>query len=154
MTGKNMLLMIYYEKAADIVSQTDGNLRASVFQKMANALEQKYTTRQCITARNLLYHYIDSGPLQGRVGSTVLLLHGHGDYSFGWRDVIPELRSKGFRCITPDLLGFGKTSKPVEKEAYRTKLMCTDIMELLSSAGIPKDEKVSSDGEKRSRKTC
>ncbi|KAH7304637.1 Alpha/Beta hydrolase protein [Rhexocercosporidium sp. MPI-PUGE-AT-0058] len=109
---------------------------------MGNSLERKYMTRECITTRNFLYHFIDTGPSTGPAGPTTLLLHGHGDYSFGWRDVIPVLYAKGMRCIAPDLLGFGKTSKPVEKEAYRAKSMCRDMLELLASAGIQKDQKV------------
>lgn len=109
---------------------------------MLNSLEQKYTRRQCITTRNLLYYFIDSGPIADSAGLIVLLLHGHGDYSFGWRNVIPVFCLNGARCIAPDLLGFGMTSKPVDKEAYRAKSMCHDMIELLASAGIQNDQKV------------
>lgn len=109
---------------------------------MSNLLEQTYTTRHVVTTRKFLYHYIDTKSGETPPVQTVLLLHGHGDYSFGWRDVIPELCTKGLRCIAPDLLGFGKTSKPVQTEAYRAKFMCQDMVELLVSAGIQNNEKV------------
>ena len=33
--------------------------------------------------------------------------------------------------IVPDLLGYGNTDKPLEKEAYRMKRMCDDVVALL-----------------------
>ncbi|PVH67864.1 alpha/beta-hydrolase, partial [Cadophora sp. DSE1049] len=67
---------------------------------------------------------------------TVLLLHGHGDLSLAWRDAIPVFTVSGIRCIVPDLLGFGNTSKPIAMETYKAKPMCNDMVELLSNAGI------------------
>lgn len=49
-------------------------------------------------------HFIDHG--QGR---PVLLVHGNPMWSFLWRQVIEKL--PGFRCVAPDLLGFGLSSK-------------------------------------------
>jgi haloalkane dehalogenase len=46
-------------------------------------------------------HYVDEG-----VGPPVLLLNGNPSWSFGWRDVILQLRHR-FRCIAPDYPGFG-----------------------------------------------
>ena len=46
-------------------------------------------------------HYVDEG--RGRV---LLFLHGNPSWSFLYRKIIPQL-SKHFRCIAPDLPGFG-----------------------------------------------
>jgi haloalkane dehalogenase len=35
-----------------------------------------------------------------------------------WRKVIPPVREAGFRCIAPDLPGFGRSDKPVELDWY------------------------------------
>lgn len=51
-------------------------------------------------------HYIEQGS-----GDPVLFLHGIPASSYLWRNVIPELSSKG-RCIAPDLIGMGKSDKP------------------------------------------
>lgn len=48
-----------------------------------------------------LVHYLDEGS-----GPALLLLNGNPSWSFGWRDVIGELRAT-FRCIAPDYPGFG-----------------------------------------------
>lgn len=50
-------------------------------------------------------HYIDEG-----VGDTILFVHGTPEWSFGFRDLIKELK-KDFRCIAIDHLGFGLSDK-------------------------------------------
>ena len=47
-------------------------------------------------------------------GPPVLFLHGEPTWSFLWRNVIPPVRDAGFRCIAPDLLGFGRSDKPAD----------------------------------------
>jgi len=46
-------------------------------------------------------HYLDEGD-----GPVLLLLHGNPAWSFLYRKIIPRL-SRSFRCIAPDLPGFG-----------------------------------------------
>ncbi|HHN66545.1 MAG TPA: alpha/beta fold hydrolase [Thermopetrobacter sp.] len=46
-------------------------------------------------------HYLDEGD-----GPVLLLLHGNPAWSFLYRNIIPRL-SRSFRCIAPDLPGFG-----------------------------------------------
>jgi haloalkane dehalogenase len=51
-------------------------------------------------------------------GPPVVFFHGEPTWSFLWRKVIPPVRDAGFRCIAPDLPGFGRSDKPVEIEWY------------------------------------
>jgi haloalkane dehalogenase len=51
-------------------------------------------------------------------GAPVLLLHGEPTWSFLWRRVIPPVRDAGFRCIAPDLAGFGRSDKPIDIDFY------------------------------------
>ena len=51
-------------------------------------------------------------------GAPVLLLHGEPTWSFLWRTVIPPVRDAGFRCIAPDLAGFGRSDKPIDIDFY------------------------------------
>lgn len=97
-----------------------------------------------MTKRRLLYNGYHAEPGAGVGNQTVLLLHGHGDYSYGWRYTIPVLLPHNFRCIIPDLLGFGDSSKPVSHSMYRLKAMAQGMMEILFHAGVTDDEKVQS----------
>jgi len=63
----------------------------------------------------LRMHYLDEGPSDGPV---VLLMHGEPSWCFLYRKMIPILVARGFRCIAPDLIGFGRSDKPVERDDY------------------------------------
>jgi haloalkane dehalogenase len=51
-------------------------------------------------------------------GAPVLFLHGEPTWSFLWRKVMPPVRDAGFRCIAPDLAGFGRSDKPTDIGFY------------------------------------
>jgi len=51
-------------------------------------------------------------------GAPVIFVHGEPTWSFLWRKVIPPVRDAGFRCVAPDLPGFGRSDKPSDLEWY------------------------------------
>jgi haloalkane dehalogenase len=51
-------------------------------------------------------------------GRPVVFIHGEPTWSFLWRRVIPAVRDAGFRCVAPDLPGFGRSDKPVDLQWY------------------------------------
>ena len=51
--------------------------------------------------------HIDEGE-----GAPVIFIHGEPTWSYLWRKVIPPVRDAGFRCVAPDLVGFGASDKP------------------------------------------
>ncbi len=55
--------------------------------------------------------YVEAGPADGPVA---LLLHGEPTWSFLYRHVIRVLSQAGVRCVAPDLVGFGRSDKPLE----------------------------------------
>ena len=63
----------------------------------------------------LRMHYVDEGREDG---DPVLLLHGEPSWSYLYRYMIPPLAKAGLRVIAPDLIGFGRSDKPVEKSDY------------------------------------
>ena len=65
--------------------------------------------------RTLRMHYVDVGP---RSGPVVLLLHGQPSWSYMYRRLITALAQRGYRAIAPDLIGFGRSDKPVSMEDY------------------------------------
>ena len=66
-------------------------------------------------AGDIRIHYLDEGP---RDAAPVLLLHGEPSWSFLYRKMIPVLVAAGHRCIAPDLVGFGRSDKPSERDEY------------------------------------
>ena len=68
----------------------------------------------------------------------VLFVHGEPTWSFLWRKVIPPVRDAGFRCIAPDLPGFGRSDKPMELDWYsydRHTQALKDLVEELDLRG-------------------
>ena len=67
-------------------------------------------------------------------GDPVLFLHGEPTWSFLWRKVIPPVRDAGFRCVAPDLAGFGRSDKPLDSGWYsydrHTELVAALVEEL------------------------
>lgn len=68
-----------------------------------------------VEAGGLRIHYVDEGPKDGLV---VLLLHGEPSWSYLYRKMIPRIAGAGFRVIAPDLVGFGRSDKPVRRDDY------------------------------------
>lgn len=63
----------------------------------------------------LRMHYVDEGPSHA---PPVLMLHGEPSWSFLYRHMIPIVAAAGHRVIAPDLIGFGKSDKPVAVADY------------------------------------
>ena len=60
-------------------------------------------------------HYLDEGP---KDAPPLLLFHGEPSWSYLYRKMIPLLVDAGFRCLAPDLIGFGKSDKPDDQTFY------------------------------------
>jgi haloalkane dehalogenase len=63
----------------------------------------------------LRVHYLDEGP---RDAPPVLLMHGEPSWSYLYRTMIPVLTDAGLRCVAPDLVGFGRSDKPLARDDY------------------------------------
>ena len=71
------------------------------------------------TVDGLRMAYITAGPDEPGDGTaTILLLHGEPTWGYLYRKMIPVLAGAGHRVIVPDLIGFGRSDKPVERSAY------------------------------------
>jgi haloalkane dehalogenase len=67
--------------------------------------------------KSLRIHYLDEGTaLAG--ARTFLCLHGQPTWSYLYRKMVPVFVAAGHRVVAPDLLGFGRSDKPVDDAAY------------------------------------
>ncbi len=66
-----------------------------------------------VEVRGSRLHYVEEGQ-----GEPILFLHGNPTWSYLWRNIIPHLRPQG-RCIAVDLIGMGKSDKPVIEYRFR-----------------------------------
>ncbi len=65
----------------------------------------------------------------------VVLLHGHPDFWYGWRDQIGPLVEAGFRVVVPDQRGCNLSDAPGGIDAYRQSVLTADVCELIRSEG-------------------
>jgi haloalkane dehalogenase len=72
-----------------------------------------YAPSYATTSDGLRLAYVDEG-----TGPTVLMLHGEPSWGYRYRHMVPVLVDAGFRCVVPDLVGFGRSDKPVAVEDY------------------------------------
>lgn len=72
--------------------------------------------------------YVDVGP---RDADTVYLcLHGEPTWSYLYRRMIPVLTAAGVRVVAPDLLGFGRSDKPVDDRDHTFDLHRDSLLAL------------------------
>ncbi len=78
-------------------------------------------------------HYVDEGD-----GAPVLCLHGAPTWSYLYRHVIPPL-AEAHRVVAPDFIGFGRSDKLTDVEAYSFSLhyeTLRDVIEALDLSDV------------------
>jgi pimeloyl-ACP methyl ester carboxylesterase len=88
-------------------------------------VELKTVTANAIEMR---YAEIGRGPL-------VLFCHGWPESWYSWRHQLTALAAAGFRCVAPDMRGYGGTSAPQAVEDYTLFHMVGDMAELVRALG-------------------
>jgi pimeloyl-ACP methyl ester carboxylesterase len=63
-----------------------------------------------------------------------LLLHGFPESKYSWRHQLPALAARGFTVWAPNLRGYGRTSRPIERSAYALEHLLDDVAGLLAAA--------------------
>jgi haloalkane dehalogenase len=77
--------------------------------------------------------HIDEGPMNAPVA---LLIHGEPTWSYLYRKMIPPLLAAGYRCIAPDLPGFGRSDKPVDDQWYVIERHVERVRHLVDSLNL------------------
>ena len=76
--------------------------------------------------------YIEEGQ-----GNPILMLHGEPTWGYLYRHMIPPLAEVG-RVIVPDLLGFGRSDKPLHENAYSYKAHVRWMRKFISALDLKK----------------
>lgn len=77
-------------------------------------------------------HYLESGPADGPL---MLFLHGWPELSLIWRAQIAAFAAEGWRCVAPDMRGYGGSSAPAANDAYTIEQVVADMAELHDHLG-------------------
>jgi len=84
-------------------------------ERFANLPGYAFAPHYVALAGGLRVHFVDEGP---RHAAPVLMLHGEPSWSYLYRKMIPPIVAAGQRAVAPDLIGFGRSDKPVRREDY------------------------------------
>jgi len=84
-------------------------------ERFANLPGYPFAPHYATVGDGLRIHYVDEGP---RDAAPVLMLHGEPSWSYLYRKMVPPIAAAGHRAIAPDLVGFGRSDKPVRREDY------------------------------------
>lgn len=79
---------------------------------------------------DLQFHVVAAGDPNDPL---VVLLHGHPDFWYGWRDQICPLVDAGYRVVVPDQRGCNLSAAPDGPDAYRLSNLTADICGLIHS---------------------
>ncbi len=80
--------------------------------------------------------YVDEGARDAR---PVLALHGEPTWGFLYRRVVAPLRVTDLRVVVPDLIGFGRSDKPADRDDHtyaRHVAWLTDLVHQLDLRGV------------------
>jgi pimeloyl-ACP methyl ester carboxylesterase len=76
--------------------------------------------------------WIEVGPPNGPL---MIFLHGWPELSIVWRSQIEAFADRGWRCVAPDMRGYGGSSVPESVAAYSVRELTADMVELHDALG-------------------
>ena len=77
-------------------------------------------------------HYWEAGPVDGPL---MIFLHGWPGTGLMWRAQAACFASEGWRCVAPDMRGYGGSSAPATPDGYALKEIVDDMVELHDHLG-------------------
>jgi len=84
-----------------------------------------------LSINNRKIHFIDEG-----TGPVIWMMHGMPMWSYVYRKLIPPLVKAGYRCLAPDLMGFGLSDKPKDESEHTLKTHVSMMTELINQLGL------------------
>ena len=91
-------------------------------------------TLKTTTANSIHMRYAEIGP--GEPGAPlVLFCHGWPESWYSWRHQLQAVSAAGFRCVAPDMRGYGGTQAPETIEHYTLFHLVGDMAELVKALG-------------------
>ena len=93
---------------------------------------QGFSNAFATVAGTRLHYWIGGDP----EGTPVLLWHGFLGTGYSWRRVAPDLASRGFSVLVPDMRGFGDSDKPDGILGYDARALAEEMRGLVKKVGF------------------
>ncbi|KAG2534062.1 hypothetical protein PVAP13_9NG021100 [Panicum virgatum] len=89
-----------------------------------------------VEVNGISMHVAEAGP-EAASAPAVLFVHGFPELWYSWRHQMGYLAARGYRCVAPDLRGYGGTSAPPEPPSYTVFHIVGDLVALLDALRLP-----------------
>ena len=99
---------------------------------IAWAMAPSTLSSKTFSTRRHTTHYLECGPADGPL---MIFLHGWPELSLIWRAQMDAFAAEGWRCVAPDLRGYGGSSAPAANDAYANEQVVADMAELHDHLG-------------------
>lgn len=76
--------------------------------------------------------FLECGP---RDGPLIVFVHGWPELAISWRHQLPAFAALGFRCVAPDMRGYGRSTVHPALADYAQEAIVADMLELLAALG-------------------
>ena len=86
-------------------------------------------------SRQIAVNGIELRVVEHGEGPLVVFCHGFPELGFSWRHQVFAFAEAGFRTLTPDMRGYGGSSRPDRIEDYAMAALCGDLVGLLDAVG-------------------
>lgn len=83
--------------------------------------------KHCLETGRHRTSWIEAGPSQGPL---MIFLHGWPELGLVWRRQIDHFAARGWRCVAPDMRGYGGSSRPHSASSYAVRELVADMAEL------------------------
>ncbi|NLR91830.1 haloalkane dehalogenase [Flammeovirga agarivorans] len=98
-----------------------------------NLEDYPYTENYMVLEGGVRMHYVEEGKGNEK---TIFLLHGQPSWSYLYRHMIKYFVEAGYHVIAPDLIGFGKSDKPVDPKYHTYTNHVLWMSEFVQNLGI------------------
>lgn len=89
---------------------------------------------QTAATAGLTLAYVDEGPIDAE--RVFLCLHGNPSWGYLYRKMIPIFLASGARVVAPDLLGFGRSDKPLHEADHSFDFHRTGLLDLVEALDL------------------
>jgi pimeloyl-ACP methyl ester carboxylesterase len=76
--------------------------------------------------------WVEAGPPDGPL---MIFVHGWPELGIVWRAQLEHFAARGWRCVAPDMRGYGESSVPADPSAYALREIVADMTELHDALG-------------------
>ena len=91
----------------------------------------EFTPNRIATAHHVTA-WIEAGPAEGPL---MIFLHGWPELGLLWRAQLAHFAAAGWRCVAPDMRGYGASSVPARIADYAVRAIVGDMLALHDALG-------------------